>query len=103
MNRAVSKEFTPSINKSDLVKIMSKNQKYLAAKDVEVVIRSLINILSNSLSSGERIEIRGFGSFNLHYHPARSGRNPRTGESVNISGKYIPRFKPSKELRKRVL
>jgi integration host factor subunit beta len=102
MNRAVSKEFTPSMTKSDLVKVLSKNQRYLAPKDVQVVVKSLINILSNSLSSGERIEIRGFGSFNLHYHPPRSGRNPRTGESVNIPGKYVPYFKPSKELRKRV-
>jgi integration host factor subunit beta len=103
MNRAVSKEFTPSITKSDLVKALSKNQRYLAPKDVEVAVNSLINILSDSLSSGERIEIRGFGSFNLHYHPSRRGRNPRTGESVNIAGKYVPHFKPGKELRKRVL
>jgi integration host factor subunit beta len=103
MNRAVSKEFTPSMTKSDLIKVLSKNQRFLASKDVEVAVKSLINILSNSLSSGERIEIRGFGSFNLKYHPPRSGRNPRTGGSVKVSGKYIPRFKPSKELRKRVL
>jgi integration host factor subunit beta len=103
MNRAVSKEFTPSMTKSDLIKVLSKKQRYLASKDVEVAIKSLINILSNSLSSGERIEIRGFGSFNLHYHPPRSGKNPRTGESVNISGKYVPHFKPAKELRQRVL
>jgi integration host factor subunit beta len=102
MNRTVSKEFKHSMTKRDLVKVLSKNQKYLALKDVEVVVRSLINILSNSLSSGERIEIRGFGSFNLHYHSPRSGRNPRTGESVNVSGKYVPHFKPGKELRKRV-
>jgi integration host factor subunit beta len=102
MNRAVPKEFTPSITKSDLVKALSKNQRYLAPKDVEVVVKSLINILSNSLSSGERIEIRGFGSFDLRYHPSRIGRNPRTGESVNIAGKYVPHFKPGKELRKRV-
>jgi integration host factor subunit beta len=102
MNRAVSKVFTSSMTRSDLVKVLSKNQKYLALKDVEVVVRSLINILSNSLSSGERIEIRGFGSFNLHYHSPRIGKNPRTGEPVNISGKYVPHFKPSKELRKRV-
>jgi integration host factor subunit beta len=103
MNRDISKEFTPLMNKSDLVKVLSKNQKYLASKDVEVAVKSLINILSSSLSSGERIEIRGFGSFNLKYHPPRIGRNPRTGESVKVSGKYIPSFKPSKELRKRVL
>jgi integration host factor subunit beta len=103
MSRAVPKEFTPSITKSDLVKALSKNQRYLAPKDVEVAVRSLINMLSNSLSSGERIEVRGFGSFNLRYHPSRIGRNPRTGESVNIAGKYVPHFKPGKELRKRVL
>ena len=103
MNRTASKEPTPSITRSELVKVLSKNQKYLAAKDVEVAVKSLINILSDSLSSGERVEIRGFGSFNLQYHQPRSGRNPRTGESVNISGKYVPHFKPSKELRKRVL
>jgi len=74
MNRAVSKEFTPSMTKSDLIKVLSKNQSYLASKDVEVVVKSLINILSNSLSSGERIEIRGFGSFNLHYRQPRSGK-----------------------------
>jgi integration host factor subunit beta len=102
MNRTVSKELTPSITKSDLIKVLSENQRYLAPKDVEVVVKSLINILSNSLSSGERIEIRGFGSFSLHYHPPRIGRNPRTGESVNIAGKYVPHFKPGKELRKRV-
>jgi integration host factor subunit beta len=103
MKQAVTKEFTPSITRSDLVKVLSKNQRYLAPKDVEVVVKSLINMLSDSLSSGERIEIRGFGSFNLHYHPSRSGRNPRTGESVKIAGKYVPHFKPGKELRKRVL
>jgi len=91
------------MTKSDLVRVLSKNQSYLAAKDVEVAVNSLIKILSNSLSAGERIEIRGFGSFNLHYHPSRSGRNPRTGESVNVSGKYVPHFKPGKELRERVL
>ena len=91
------------MTRSDLVKALSKNQRYLASKDVDVAIKSLINILSDSLSSGERIEIRGFGSFNLMYHQPRSGRNPRTGEPVDISGKYVPYFKPGAELRKRVL
>jgi len=91
------------MTRSDLVKALSKNQRYLASKDVDVAIKSLINILSDSLSSGERIEIRGFGSFNLMYHQPRSGRNPRTGESIRVSGKYVPHFKPGKELRKRVL
>ncbi len=103
MNRAVSKKCTPSVTRSDLVKILSKKQEHLAQKDVELAIRSLINIMSYSLSAGERIEIRGFGSFNLHYHQPRNGKNPRTGEPVSIAGKYVPYFKPGIELRKRVL
>ena len=103
MNQAVSKKNHPSMTRSDLIKLLSKKQQHLAQKDVEFAIRSLINIMSGSLSSGQRIEIRGFGSFALHYHPPRRGRNPRTGESVEIQGKYVPYFKPGKELRKRVL
>ena len=55
-----------------------------------------------TLSNGERIEIRGFGSFSLHYRPPRSGRNPKTGDSVSLPGKHVPHFKPGKELRERV-
>jgi len=102
MSKAISRDFTPAMTKSDLVKILSRNQSDLAARDVDLAVKSLINIMSNSLSSGERIEIRGFGSFNLQYHQPRRGRNPRTGEPVNISGKFVPNFKPAKELRKRV-
>jgi integration host factor subunit beta len=59
-------------------------------------------MMSSSLSEGKRIEIRGFGSFSLHYRPARTGRNPKTGEAVELSGKHVPHFKPGKELRDRV-
>ena len=55
-----------------------------------------------SLAEGERIEIRGFGSFSLHYRPPRTGRNPKTGAAVALPGKYVPHFKPGKELRERV-
>ena len=58
--------------------------------------------MSRALASGERIEIRGFGSFSLHFRPPRVGRNPKTGESVALDGKYVPHFKPGKELRDRV-
>jgi integration host factor subunit beta len=58
--------------------------------------------MSDSLASGERIEIRGFGSFSLHYREPRLGRNPKTGDTVDLSGKYVPHFKPGKELRDRV-
>ena len=62
----------------------------------------MIEQMSHALASGERIEIRGFGSFSLHYRAPRIGRNPKTGESVGLSGKYVPHFKPGKELRDRV-
>jgi integration host factor subunit beta len=58
--------------------------------------------MSTSLSEGERIEIRGFGSFTLHHRPARIGRNPKSGKSVELDEKYVPHFKPGKELRDRV-
>jgi integration host factor subunit beta len=58
--------------------------------------------MSNALANGERIEIRGFGSFSLHYRPPRMGRNPKTGDAVALSGKYVPHFKPGKELREKV-
>ena len=102
MNRSTPKGGSPAITRSDLAKILYSKQEHLARKDVELAVRSLINIMTSSLSSGERIEIRGFGSFNLHYHSERTGRNPRTGEPVVLSGKFVPYFKPGKELRKRV-
>jgi integration host factor subunit beta len=58
--------------------------------------------MSDILAAGERIEIRGFGSFSLHYRAPRTGRNPKTGESVTLEGKYVPHFKPGKEMRDRV-
>lgn len=102
MKRADSRNKMPSITRTDLVKVLSRKQEHLAQKDIELAVRSLINLLSDSLSSGRRIEVRGFGSFDLHYHPSRIARNPRTGDSVHIRSKYVPYFKPGKELRKRI-
>ncbi len=62
----------------------------------------MIEQMSQALATGNRIEIRGFGSFSLHYRPPRIGRNPKTGEAVQLTGKYVPHFKPGKELRERV-
>lgn len=91
-----------SMMKSELIERIARNQSHLAYKDVELAVKSILEQMSNSLSSGERIEIRGFGSFSLHYRPPRSGRNPKTGGSVALPGKYVPHFKPGKELRERV-
>ena len=91
-----------SMMKSELIELMARKQSHLAYKDVELAVKSLLEQMSEALSSGERIEIRGFGSFSLHFRPPRAGRNPKTGDSVALPGKYVPHFKPGKELRERV-
>lgn len=90
------------MTKSELIEVLARQHSHLAYKDIELTVKLLIEQMSQSLSSGERIEIRGFGSFSLHYRPPRTGRNPKTGNSVNLPGKYVPHFKPGKELRERV-
>lgn len=90
------------VTKSDLIEAIAKQQNHLASRDVELAVKCILEQMSQALASGERIEIRGFGSFSLHYRPPRTGRNPKTGESVALAGKYVPHFKPGKELRERV-
>jgi integration host factor subunit beta len=90
------------MTKSELIEVIAKKQSHLAYKDVELAVKCMIEQMSRELASGQRIEIRGFGSFSLHYRPARMGRNPKTGEAVALAGKHVPHFKPGKELRDRV-
>ena len=90
------------MTKSELIEALAKRQPHLELKDVELSVKCIIEKMNQALSSGERIEIRGFGSFSLHMRPPRVGRNPKTGESVQLSKKYVPHFKPGKELRDRV-
>ncbi len=90
------------ITKSELIEKISQKQKHLQQKDIELSVKSVIEQMSDALSSGRRIEIRGFGSFSLHFRPPRMGRNPKTGEPVSLAGKHVPHFKPGKELRERV-
>ena len=90
------------MTKSELIEVLSRKQSQLAYKDSELAVKTILEYMSSSLSNGERIEIRGFGSFSLHYRPARSGRNPKSGEPVSLPAKYVPHFKPGKELRERV-
>ena len=90
------------MTKSELIEHLAAEQDHLPYKDVEEAVRKLIDRMSTALASGERIEIRGFGSFSLHFRPPRIGRNPKTGEAVALSGKYVPHFKPGKDLRERV-
>ncbi|MDO6462047.1 integration host factor subunit beta [Granulosicoccaceae sp. 1_MG-2023] len=90
------------MTKSDLIEALAKKQSHLAFKDVELAVKGMLEKMSRELSSGERIEIRGFGSFSLHFRPARLGRNPKSGDAVALRGKHVPHFKPGKELRERV-
>jgi len=90
------------MTKSELIDKLALQQKHLSQTDVELSVRTILEQMSAALAVGERIEIRGFGSFSLHFRPPRMGRNPKTGESVALPGKYVPHFKPGKELRDRV-
>ena len=95
------------MTKSELIDRMVNAQAkgsgpQLTNRDVELAVKTLLEQMSGALASGSRIEVRGFGSFSLHYRAPRIGRNPKTGESVGLSGKHVPHFKPGKELRDRV-
>jgi len=91
-----------SMTKSELIEILAHKRSDIPYKDVEQAVKTLLEQMSDSLAHGERIEIRGFGSFSLHFRPPRVGRNPKTGDAVTLAGKYVPHFKPGKELRERV-
>ena len=90
------------MTKSELIEILTQRQGHLKADDVDLAVKSLLEMMGGALSEGDRIEIRGFGSFSLHYRPPRTGRNPKTGDAVALPGKHVPHFKPGKELRDRV-
>ena len=90
------------MTKSELIECMVARQSQLSVRDVELAVKTIIDMMAQNLSSGQRIEIRGFGSFSLHYRAPRTGRNPKTGSSVNLPGKQVPHFKPGKDLRERV-
>lgn len=90
------------MTKSELIDRLVRKQSQLGYKDVELAVKTMLEHMAQTLASGERIEIRGFGSFSLHYRPPRVGRNPKSGEPVSLPAKYVPHFKPGKELRDRV-
>jgi integration host factor subunit beta len=90
------------MTKSELIDLLSADQNQLGYRDVELAVKVILESLTRALSSGERIEVRGFGSFTLHHRRARVGRNPKTGNSVTVPDKHVPHFKPGKELRQRV-
>lgn len=93
---------TLQMTRSDLIDRIANRFSQLQLKDAELGVRVILDALSNALSKGDRIEIRGFGSFALNYRPPRTGRNPKTGSKVAVPAKYVPHFKAGKELRERV-
>ncbi|MFV1992743.1 MAG: integration host factor subunit beta [Acidiferrobacterales bacterium] len=90
------------MTKSELIETLSASQPQLDDRDVELAVKELLEQMSSALAGGDRIEVRGFGSFSLHYRPPRMGRNPKTGAAVEVPDKHVPHFKPGKELRERV-
>lgn len=90
------------MTKSELIEQLTDQQPHLSPKEVEKAVKEILESLIHALASGDRVEVRGFGSFSLHYREPRMGRNPKTGEKVELDGKYVPHFKPGKALRDRV-
>ena len=90
------------MTKSKLIEILLKEQPHLKLEDVELAVKTILDLMSQSLADGERIEIRGFGTFSLHHYNSRTARNPKTGEHVALEKRSNVHFKPSKELKTRV-
>ncbi|MGA0382205.1 MAG: integration host factor subunit beta [Arenicellales bacterium] len=91
-----------TMTKSELIERLCRDQAHLPPRDVEFAVNAVLEHMRKALVSGDRIEIRGFGSIGLRYRMPRTGRNPKTGESVEVPGKYVPHFKPGRMLRERV-
>src|SRR5512146_3534513 len=91
-----------TMTKSELIARLAARYPQLVAKDAEFAVKMILDAMTDSLVKGQRIEIRGFGSFGLNHRPARVGRNPKSGERVHVPEKFVPHFKAGKELRERV-
>ena len=90
------------MTRSELVERLAAQFPHFGARDCDLAVKLILDALTQTLTRGDRIEIRGFGSFALNYRPPRAGRNPKSGEAVQVPGKHVPHFKPGKEMRERV-
>lgn len=88
--------------KSELVQIIANRNPHLYQRDVENIVNAVLDEIAEALANGNRVELRGFGAFSVKNRPARTGRNPRTGEAVAVEEKWVPFFKTGKELRLRL-
>ena len=87
------------MTKSELIELLARRQPHLKADDVDLSVKSLLQMMGSALAGGDRIEVRGFGSFSLHFRPPRTGRNPKTGETIKIKASKNPAFKAGKALK----
>lgn len=90
------------MTKSELINRLAERYYQLVTKDADFVVKTLLDAMTEALEGGQRIEIRGFGSFSINSRPPRMGRNPKSGDKVMVPGKRVPHFKPGKQLRERV-
>ena len=90
------------MTKSELIELLARRQPHLKADDVDMAVKALLQMMSGALADGQRIEVRGFGSFSINHRLPRVGRNPRTGEAVQVPSKRVAHFKPGKALRNTV-
>ncbi|HQR20259.1 MAG TPA: integration host factor subunit beta [Burkholderiaceae bacterium] len=90
------------MTKSELIARLAERNPRLVARDADEAVNTMLDAMTEALAGGQRIEIRGFGSFALNYRPPRVGRNPKSGDRVQVPAKYVPHFKAGKELRERV-
>ena len=90
------------MTKSELIARLAGHYPQLVAKDAEAAVKAILDAMTMNLVKGQRIEIRGFGSFGINYRPPRTGRNPMSGAKVSVPEKYVPHFKPGRVLRERV-
>lgn len=88
--------------KSELIARLAEQNPHLFQRDIERIVATIFNTITDSLAEGSRVELRGFGAFSVKHRPARKGRNPRTGETVFVEEKFVPFFKTGKELRERL-
>ncbi|MGB0670305.1 MAG: integration host factor subunit beta [Rhodospirillales bacterium] len=90
------------MTKSELIQRIAENNPHLYQRDVERIVTTIFDEITNTLAQGDRVELRGFGAFSVKERGARTGRNPRTGEAVDVDAKYIPYFKTGKQLREKL-
>ena len=90
------------MTRSDLIAALAHRFTHLTATDAEIAVKEILDAIRHALARGDRVEIRGFGSFSLNHRPPRKGRNPKSGETVSVPAKYVPHFKAGKEMRERV-